>query len=147
MGFYSLLYYVILWKKNRKGSYLNRLLKKQSLGVLGHWVVLLLCCYPSCISVWVLSLVCTPSNTQLDSLMPRGRSTSGLPAHHNIQSSFPSSCAASPLPIPGVSCMLWFSFEEVHSREANLSHWHFLPAALLYHALQGLGPWGAIILS
>lgn len=73
MGLYFLLYYVILWgKKNRKGCYLNRL-KKQSLGVLGHWLVLSLFCYPSCISVWVLALDRSPSNAHLDSLMPRGR--------------------------------------------------------------------------
>lgn len=47
--------------------------KKKNLGVLGHWVVLLLF-HPSCISMWVPSLAHSPGNTQLASLMPRSRS-------------------------------------------------------------------------
>lgn len=123
MGLYFLLYYVILWgKKNRKGCYLNRLKKNKALE---FWDIDLCCHYfvtPAVFQCEFWPWTALPAMPIWTASCPGAGSTSGQPAHHNIQPSFPTCCAASLLPIPRVSCMLWFSFEEVHSREASLSH-------------------------
>lgn len=72
-----------------------------------------LCCYYFTPAVFLCEFHPWPTLLAIPSWpasCPGAGPTSGPPAHHSIQPSFPTSCAASPLPIPRVSCILWFSF-------------------------------------